>query len=191
MNEPRPTNVGEVTGHLQRWSAGDRDAFDALMPLVESELRRLARRHLRRERREHTLQPTALVNEVWLRLREERGMQWHDRVHFYATAARLMRFVLVDYARKRLAGKRGGQVLRVSLSEAFGVADASCEGLVQIHDVLRRLEVLDARKGKVATLRLFSNASVDDIAEVLGVSSVTVARDWRFARAWLHQELQR
>jgi RNA polymerase sigma factor (TIGR02999 family) len=189
MNEPRPTTVGEVTGHLRRWSDGDHDAFDALMPLVESELRRLARRHLRRERREHTLQPTALVNEVWLRLRQERGMQWHDRAHFYAMAVRLMRFVLVDYARKRLTGKRGGQVLRVSLSEAFGVADASCEGLVQIDDVLRRLEVLDDRKGKVATMRLFSDASVDDIAEVLGISPVTVARDWRFARAWLHQAL--
>lgn len=191
MSESRPAAFGEVTSQLRRWGEGEPAAFDEVMPVVEAELRRLARRCLRVERRAHTLQPTALVNEAWLRLRDERAVQWCNRAHFFAVAARLMRFILVDYARKRLARKRGGDVFHTTLSEASDLAQASCAGLLEIDDALQRLENIDARKGRVATLRLYSEASLDEIAETLGVATVTVARDWRFARAWLHQQLKR
>jgi RNA polymerase sigma-70 factor, ECF subfamily len=180
---------GRVTAYLVQWGAGDRAAFDAVVPLVEQQLRRLARRSLRRERPHHTLQATALVNEAWIRLAAERGMQWHDRGHFFAVAAQLMRFILVDYARRRNAPKRGGDHCRVSLSEAEQVADPRLAGVTEIDAALSRLERLDERKSRVATLRLFAGASVDETALALGISVATVMRDWRFARAWLHREL--
>jgi RNA polymerase sigma factor (TIGR02999 family) len=180
----------EITGRLVRWSDGERSAFDELMPLVERELRQMARRHLRHERLHHTLQPTALVNELWIRLAGERGMRWTDRGHFFAVAAHLMRFILVDYARRRNAPKRGGDLCRVSLSEALDLAEHRLTGLIDIDDALSRLERLDAREAQVATLRLFAGASVEETAQSLGVSGVTVMRDWRFAKAWLHRELQ-
>jgi RNA polymerase sigma-70 factor, ECF subfamily len=189
MSRTEPPGGG-ITAYLRRWGEGDRTAFDAMMPLVEGELRRLARRSLREERRAHTLQPTALINELWLRLEAERAMSWHDRGHFFAVASQLMRFILVDYARRRMAGKRGGATLRVSLSEASSVEDTSCEGLLAIDIALGHLDSRDPRKAQVATLRLFSGASIEEIADVLGVSSGTVVRDWRFARSWLHRELQ-
>ncbi len=179
----------EITGRLIRWSGGERSAFDELIPLVEHELRQLARSHLRRERQHHTLQPTALVNEVWIRLAGERGMRWADRAHFFAVAARLMRFILVDYARRRNAPRRGGDLCRVTLSAALDLAESRVAGLIDIDDALSRLERLDARKAQVATLRLFAGASVGETAQALGVSGVTVMRDWRFAKAWLHREL--
>lgn len=184
------TPVPGITQYLAQWSAGERAAFDALVPLVEADLRRLARRSLRRERNHHTLQPTALVNEAWLRLEAEHGMRWRDRGHFFAVAAQLMRFILVDYARRRLASKRGGDLCRVPLSEALELADHRAGDLVQIDEALSRLERVDARKARVATLRLFAGASVEETAQSLGVSGVTVMRDWRFAKAWLHRELQ-
>jgi RNA polymerase sigma factor (TIGR02999 family) len=188
MNEPNDVRV--LTTYLSRWSEGDRAAFDALLPLVEAELRRVARLALRRERGNHTLQATALVNEAWLRLEGERRMQWHDRGHFFAVAAQIMRFILVDYARRRRAEKRGGDVRRVTLSDALGLADASGAGLLDIDDALSRLEQLDERKAKVATLRLFAGATVDETAQALAISGITVMRDWRFARAWLQRELR-
>jgi RNA polymerase sigma factor (TIGR02999 family) len=188
MTQPVRTSI---TGYLAQWTDGDRAAFDALVPLVEQELRRLARRCLRSERQHHTLQATALVNEAWIRLAAERDMRWHDRGHFFAVAAQLMRFILVDYARRRNAPKRGGDLCRVSLSEALGVVDQRVAGLLDVDVALSRLEVVDARKARVATLRLFAGASVEETAQALGVSGVTVMRDWRFARAWLHRELQR
>ena len=178
-----------ITAYLVQWTDGDRAAFDALVPLVEHELRRLARRCLRSERHHHTLQATALVNEAWIRLAAERDMRWHDRGHFFAVAAQLMRFILVDYARRRNAPKRGGDLCRVSLSEAFDVVDERFAGLLDVDAALSRLERIDERKARVATLRLFAGASVDETAQALGVSGVTVMRDWRFARAWLHREL--
>ena len=179
-----------LTGLLCQWSGGDRAAFDALVPLVERELRVIARRCLARERDHHTLQPTALVNEAWIRLAAERGMSWHDRGHFFAVAAQLMRFILVDYARRRGAPKRGGDLCRVTLTETLALTEERTLGLLQIDAALTRLERHDTRKARVAILRLFCGASVDETARALGVSTVTVMRDWRFARAWFHRELQ-
>jgi RNA polymerase sigma-70 factor, ECF subfamily len=178
-----------ITGYLIQWSEGDAAAFAALVPLVEHELRQLARHCLRRERNHHTLQATALVNEAWIRLASERGMQWHDRGHFLAVSAQLMRFILVDYARRHHATKRGGDLCRVSLSEALDVADTRLTSLIDVDAALARLERLDKRKARVATLRLFAGTSIEETARALGVSGVTVTRDWRFARAWLHREL--
>jgi RNA polymerase sigma factor (TIGR02999 family) len=179
-----------LTGLLDDWSAGNRASFDALVPLVERELRAIARRCLARERNHHTLQPTALVNEAWIRLAAERGMTWHDRGQFFAVAAQLMRFILVDYARRRSAPKRGGDRSRVTLTDALLSSEDRTFGLLQIDAALTRLERHDTRKAHVASLRLFCGASVDETAQALGVSAVTVMRDWRFARAWLHRELQ-
>ena len=189
MTDPKQAPAPAITDYLARWSEGDRAAFDALLPLVESELRRLARRSLRRERGDHTLQPTALVNEAWLRFEAERGMRWRDRGHFFAVAAQIMRFILVDYARRRRADKRGGDCYRVSLADVLELADTGADGLVEIDDALTRLARADARKARVASLRLFAGATVDETAEALGVSAITVMRDWRFARAWLKREL--
>jgi RNA polymerase sigma factor (TIGR02999 family) len=189
MIERKQSSAHAITEYLERWSDGDRDAFDALLPLVESELRRLARRSLRGERGHHTLQPTALVNEAWLRFEGERGMRWRDRGHFFAVAAQIMRFILVDYARRRRTGKRGGDFCRVSLSDALELPDGRIEGIIDIDTALTRLARADARKARVATLRLFAGATVEETAEALGVSAVTVMRDWRFARAWLKREL--
>jgi RNA polymerase sigma-70 factor, ECF subfamily len=187
MTEPlRPG----ITGYLVQWSDGDPAAFATLIPLVEQELRQLARRCLRRERHHHTLQATALVNEAWIRLASERGIRWNDRGHFFAVSAQLMRFILVDYARRHRASKRGGDLCRVSLAEALGVADPRVTGLIDVDATLTRLQQLDARKARVATLRLFAGATIEETARTLGVSVVTVTRDWRFARAWLHRELQ-
>jgi RNA polymerase sigma factor (TIGR02999 family) len=179
-----------VTGLLCDWSKGDRASFDALVPLVERELRAIARRCLSREREHHTLQPTALVNEAWIRLAAERGMTWHDRGQFFAVTAQLMRFILVDYARRRGAPKRGGDRHRVTITDALVASEDSTPGLLQIDAALTRLERLDVRKAHVASLRLFCGATVDETARALGVSAVTVMRDWRFAKAWLHRELQ-
>lgn len=178
-----------ITAYLARWSGGDRAAFDALVPRVEQELRRVARRCLRSERRDHTLQATALVNEAWMRLAGERAMAWSDRGHFFGVASQLMRFILVDYARRRCTPKRGGDLYRVSLSEAMDVTDAEFVGLLDVDAALERLEQIDERKARVATLRLFSGASVEEMMAALGVSEATVMRDWRFARAWLRREL--
>ena len=150
----------------------------------------IARRCLARERHHHTLQPTALVNEAWIRLAGERGMEWHDRGQFFAVAVQLMRFILVDYARRRAAQKRGPERCRVTLTETLAVSDDRTLDLLQIDDALTRLERHDARKARVAALRLFCGASVDETARALSVSNVTVLRDWRFARAWLQRELQ-
>ena len=179
-----------LTRLLRDWSDGDRTSFDALVPLVERELRAIARRCLARERNHHTLQPTALVNEAWIRLAAERGMTWHDRGQFFAVAAQLMRFILVDYARRRGAPKRGGDRYRVTLTATVLSSEDRTLGLLQIHAALARLERHDQRKAQVASLRLFCGASVEETATALGVSAVTVMRDWRFARAWLHRELQ-
>lgn len=183
------TQASSVTAYLARWGEGDRAAFDSLVPLVEAELRRLARLALRSERPNHTLQPTALVNEAWLRLEGESRMHWRSRSHFLGVAAQLMRFILVDYARRRQAQKRGGLVERISVS---GDAVPAAEDLVtslELDDALSRLERSDARKARVATLRLFAGATVEETAEALGVSPITVMRDWRFARAWLQAQL--
>jgi RNA polymerase sigma factor (TIGR02999 family) len=181
---------GAVTELIRAWSDGDDDALERLIPLVEAELRRLARGYMGRERREHTLQVTALVNEAFIRLTGARQLRWQDRAHFLGIAARLMRRVLVDHARARGYQKRGGGAQQVALDEALVV---SSEPAVQLLDLDRALEALvaaDARKSRVIELRFFGGLSVEETAEVLHVSTDTVKRDWRLAKLWLLRELE-
>ena len=175
---------------LRAWGDGDDGALEQLTPLVEAELRRLARGYMRRERPGHTLQTTALVNEAFVRLTDARSVRWQDRAHFLAISARLMRRVLVDHARSRGYRKRGGGAERVTLDEMHVVAAGPEVDLVALDRALQALTEVDARKGKVVELRFFGGLSVEETAEVLGVSPDTVKRDWRLARLWLLRELE-
>jgi RNA polymerase sigma factor (TIGR02999 family) len=186
-----PGQSQSATELLRAWGRGDADAFDRLVPLVHVELRRLARRYMARERRDHTLQATALVNEAYLRLIEIRQMQWRDRAHFFAMAARVMRRILVDMARARRNRKRGGDVQKLSLDEAVIVPNEPAWDLVALDDALAALEAAYPRKGEVVELRFFGGLSLDETAEALRVSPDTVKRDWRFAKLWLLRELIR
>ena len=181
----------EITALLAAWGNGDQAALDRLMPLVYDELRRMAHRYLGRERVGHTLQSAALVNEAYLKLLGERQMDWQNRAHFFAVAAQAMRQILVDYARTRNRDRRGGGAQRVSLVEALAVASEETAELVALDDALNGLAVFDERKSKVAELRFFGGLSVEETAEVLHVSSVTVMREWRLAKAWLYRELNK
>jgi len=183
--------AGDVTGLLLAWSRGDEAALEALIPIVHLELRRLARRQMRGERDGHTLQTTALVNELYLRLVDVSRVRWQDRAHFFAMAARLMRRVLVDHARARRYQKRGGNAVRVPLTETEPIAGDRRADLVALDDALTALASFDERKGRVVELRFFGGLNVAETAEALGVSVETVARDWRLAKAWLHKELTR
>ena len=174
---------------LDAWSNGDRSALDDLIPLVYDDLKRLARRFMAREPAGHTLQPTALVHEAYVRLAGERSMRWESRTHFLAVAAQLMRFILVDSARRRRVPKRGGDLRRVPFEDALLVADNRPASLIALDEALSDLAKIDQRKVRVAEMRLFGGASVEDTAEALGISGVTVMRDWRFAKAWLQREL--
>ena len=180
---PCPTEL------LVAWSRGDGRAFDQLLPIVNSELHRLARRYMHRERPGHTLQATALVNEAYLRLVDVRRVQWQNRAHFCAMAARMMRRILVDHARARNNTKRGGDVPRVSLDEALEVAIEPRQDLVGLDDALCRLEIIYPRKSQVVELRFFGGLSVEETAEAMHISVDTVKRDWRFAKLWLLREL--
>ncbi len=191
MSEVARPLQAPVTALLGVWQRGDRAALDALMPLVHDELKRIARRHLARERFDHTIQPTALVNEAFVRLVNERAMNWHDRSHFLAVAAHLMRFILVDYARRRNVERRGGDRRRVDLEAALDVADPRPVGVLAVDEALASLAKIDERKARVVEMRVFAGLTVDQSASVLGVSPVTIARDWRFAKAWLQRELAR
>jgi RNA polymerase sigma factor (TIGR02999 family) len=162
-----------------------------MMPLVHDELKRLARRQLARERPGHTIQPTALVNEAYLRLAAERSMHWQDRAHFFAVAARLMRFVLVDYARRRQTHRRGSGQPAIALDSALDMLDGRVDEVLSIDGALSALAKVDERKARVVELRVFAGLTVEESAHVLGVSAITVARDWRFARSWLQRELTR
>jgi len=186
MQEP----PGAVTGWLIAWSGGDDSALQHLMPVVHAELRRLARREMRRERPGHTLQTTALVNEAYMRLVDLGGVSWNDRAHFFAMSARLMRRILVDHARSRLYLKRGGGAKVVSLDDGLAVAnDPRSPNLVALDDALEALAKLDERKSQVVELRFFGGLSVEDTAAALHVSPSTVLRDWRLAKSWLLKEL--
>ncbi|HEX2458119.1 MAG TPA: ECF-type sigma factor [Vicinamibacterales bacterium] len=187
-SEDRPAR--RVTDLLTAWSNGDRSALDAVIPLVHDDLKRLARRFMAHERTGHTLQPTALVHEAYVRLVGERAMQWQNRAHFLAVAAQLMRFILVDAARRRRIPRRGGDLRRVTLGDAMAVADDSHAGVLALDQALSSLGKIDERKARVAEMRLFGGASVQESAEALDVSAVTVMRDWRFAKAWLQRELE-
>jgi RNA polymerase sigma factor (TIGR02999 family) len=179
-----------VTDLLTRWSQGDHAALAELTPLVYEELRRLAHRHMGGERTNHTLQTTALVNEVYLRLADQTNPRWKNRAHFFAVAARAMRRILVSYARAQRSGKRGGGALKMDLDEAALVSPEESTEIVDLHEALEQLSTLDSRKAQVVELKYFGGLNYDEIAEVLRISPVTVRRDWRFAKAWLYTELQ-
>jgi RNA polymerase sigma-70 factor, ECF subfamily len=174
-----------VTALLRAWSAGDRAAFDQLVPLVHAELRRLARRYMRHERAGHTLQTTALIHEAFIRLVEAQGVSWQNRAHFFGISARIMRRVLVDFARERGYQKRGGGHHRVPLDEALVVARAPDEDLVDLDAALNALAEVDDRKSRAIELRFFGGLSIEEAALVLDVSQETVKRDCRLAKAWL------
>jgi len=181
----------EVTQLLVAWSDGDRAALDQLTPLVYEELHRLARNHMSRERQGHTLQTSALVNEAYVRLIDQKNVRWQNRAQFFSIASRLMRRILVDYARSHRYAKRGGDMRRVSLDEAAIVAQEPAAELVALDDALKSLAALDPRKCQVVELRFFGGMSVEESAEVLGVSVVTVMRDWSTAKAWLHRAMEK
>jgi RNA polymerase sigma factor (TIGR02999 family) len=179
----------EITRLLADWGRGDRSALDRLAPLVHAELRRIARRQMRQERPGHTLQATALVNEAYLRLAGRDDFGWHDRAHFFAVCAQVMRHILVDYARTRGRDKRGAGAAHVPLDEAAFVAGGRESGLVALDEALRELEAVDPRKGRIVELRYFAGLSVAEAAEVLKVSPTTVEREWRRAKAWLYRAM--
>ena len=178
----------DVTALLQAWSDGDRGALDRLTPVVYDELRRLARRYLRRERTGHSLQTTVLVNEAYVRLVDYKRMHWQNRAHFFAVSAQLMRRILVEHARRHNL-KRGGGLQHVSLEEAVEVGGGRATDLVALDDAMNALARLDPRKARVVEMRFFGGLSVEETAQVLRVSPVTVKRDWRAARIWLYREL--
>ncbi|MEM1180978.1 MAG: sigma-70 family RNA polymerase sigma factor [Acidobacteriota bacterium] len=181
----------ELTRVLSRWNAGDGEAVGRLLPLVYDELRRLARGHLRKGREDHTLQPTALVHEAFVRLSERMQAAWNDRAHFYAVAAKVMRQILVDHARRHTASKRGGDAVKVSLDDVQ-IADGTvgrAARLLALDEALERLRALDERKARIIELRYFGGLTIDECADVLEVSTPTIVNDTRKARAWLFKEL--
>ena len=190
-------SAGEITKLLQGWRDGDRKALDALVPIVYKELHRLAHFQLRRERPDHTLQSAALVNEAYVRMVGLRPPDWESRSHFFAIAAQQMRQILVDYARRHRAGKRGGSEQTISLEDAAPLMSEKLMSeknktdvdVVDLDNALNALAEIDARKAQVVELRFFGGLNFDETAEVLKVSAVTVARDWRTARAWLYREM--
>ena len=180
---PRPTEL------LLAWNLGDARAFDQLVPLVHAELQRLARRYMARERPDHTLQASALVNEAYLRLIDLKQMQWQNRAHFFAMSARVMRRILVDFARARRNAKRGGGAPKVTLDEALLPPEETGHDLVALDEALQALAAVHPRKSDVVELRYFGGLSLEETAEALHVSIDTVKRDWRFAKLWLLREL--
>lgn len=183
------TTPPNVTQLLVNWNNGDPSALNQLLPLVHDELRRLARNYLRREKPGHTLQPTALVNEAYLRLINQQHVQWQNRAHFFGLSAQLMRRILVDHARRHAYAKRGGGALQVSFDEGMAGTEAKATELLAVNVALEKLTALDARKGRIVELRFFGGLNLDETAEVLNISSPTVQREWRAAKAWLHRLL--
>lgn len=179
----------EITKLLKDWSGGDQTALDKLMPLVYDELHWLAHQHMRREQPGHTLQTSALINEAYLRLVDQPQIRWENRAHFFGIAARLMRRILVDEARKRNAAKRGGRAIQVSLTEGVDVVQEQAANVVALDDALKTLGAIDSRQSEIVELRFFGGLSIEETAEVLKVSAGTVMRDWTFARAWLRNEM--
>jgi RNA polymerase sigma factor (TIGR02999 family) len=178
-----------ITELLFQWREGDRSALDKLIPLVEKELRRLASYYMRRQRPGHTMQTSDLINEAYLRLVDYKNMQWQNRAHFFAMAAQAMRRVLVAYARRKGYAKRGGANIKVGIDEASGLAHHQASELIALDEALTELERLDPRKARVVELRYFGGMSVDETAEALDISGVTVMRDWNAAKGWLLREL--
>lgn len=191
MNQPpKPSPAEDITRLLLAWGAGDKAALDALMPIVYDELRRLARRYMRRQNADHTLQTTALVNEAYLRLIDSSRVRWQDRTHFFAISAQLMRRVLVDFARAKNSLKRGGERVQITLDERIEIPLVEREtDLVALDDALQRLAEFSPRQCRVVELRYFGGLSEEEIAATLEISARTVRRDWSLARAWLFREL--
>lgn len=184
------TRRHEVTGLLLAWSAGDWAALERLMPLVVDELRRIAKRYLDRELPNHTLQPTALVNELYLRLVDQRGVDWKNRAHFFGATAQMMRRILVDHARGRQAEKRGDGLRPLALDEVPGLAVRRDRELIALDDALKSLSEVDERQSRVVELRYFTGLTNREIGEALGISTRTVKREWHTARLWLYQEIR-
>jgi RNA polymerase sigma factor (TIGR02999 family) len=178
-----------ITQLLERWSQGDEEALDQLMPLVYDELHRLAGAYLRRERGDHTLQPTALVNEAYLKLVRQRNIRWQNRAQFFGVAAQLMRRILVDHARANYADKRGGDRVNVSLKNIGSFGTQPAADVLALHDVLNRLAEIDPDQSRIVELRFFGGLTIEETAEVMQVSHSTVEREWKIAKAWLKREL--
>jgi RNA polymerase sigma factor (TIGR02999 family) len=185
--DDKPPN--QITELLAAWGKGDEIARDQLLPLVYDELHRLAHRYMKRESPGHTLQTSALVNEAFVRLVDQKNVQWQSRAHFFAIAAQMMRRILVDYARSRNYAKRGGGAHQVSLDEGLVVSDERTTEVVNVHEALERLAEFDGRKSQIVELRFFGGLSIEETAEVLAVSPGTVMRDWTLAKAWLRREM--
>jgi len=184
-----PSTSHEISQLLAEWSDGNQAALDQLYPLVYDELRRLAHRYLRRERKGHTLQTTALINEAYLRLVDQRHIRWENRSHFFGIAAKMMRRILVDHARRYEYAKRGGGAVKSSLDEVAVVAKERARELLLLDEAIASLAKIDARRSHVVELRFFAGLSNEEIGEVLNISANTVMRDWNLARAWLYKEL--
>ena len=182
---------GQVTILLQAMNRGDKSAADQLLPLVYSELHRLAKGYMSRERRDHTLQPTALINQAYLRIAQQENVEWQNHAHFIGFAANVMRRVLVDHARERNAAMRGGKQIRVDLDEGIAVSKERSAEILLLEEALTRLEQLNPRQAKVVEMRYFGGLSVEEVASVLGIAPRSVKRDWALARMWLFEEIQK
>jgi RNA polymerase sigma factor (TIGR02999 family) len=180
-----------ITQLLVKWGDGDKAALERLMPLVYSELRRLAKNYLRRERQNHTLQPTALVNEAYLKLIDQRKPRWQNRAQFYGVAAQMMRRILVDHARQNKAAKRGGsEQQRLSITSAGQLGEKPDTDLLALHEALKELKTFDPQQERIVELKFFGGLSIEETAEVMGIGHATVERDWKMARAWLRRKLE-
>jgi RNA polymerase sigma-70 factor (ECF subfamily) len=186
LDTPTPDS-GAFTRLLIDWRQGNKGALDELTPLIYSELRRLAASYMLRERADHTLQATALVNEAYMRLAGVQGIEWQDRAHFIGIAARIMRQILLQHARSHNANKRGGDQRKVSLDELMVGTDEAARDIIALHDALEALAKLDERKSRILELRYFGGLTATEIAEVMGISEATIGREMKFAYAWLHQ----
>ena len=186
MTEPQTHRVTQL---LIDWSNGDQSAFDKLMPLIDEELRRLAHHYMSRERVGHTLQTTALVNEAFLKLVNRKNLQWQNRAHFFGLAAQVMRTILVDHARSHASAKRGGGARNLELDEALLVSQQKASEVVALDDALNQLALIDPRQSRIVELRFFGGVTVEEAAEVLHVSPVTIKREWSTAKAWLYRDL--
>jgi RNA polymerase sigma factor (TIGR02999 family) len=184
-----PLTQADISQLLAAWNKGDKAALDRLMPLVESELRRLAAFHMRREGPGHTLQTTALINELYLKLMDQKQTRWHSRAHFFAISSQLMRRILIDHARRNLRGKRGGGVGKVALDDITIISPEKSAELLALDEALERLAKLDPLKSKIVELRHFGGLSVEETAEVLHISGITVMRHWNLAKSWLRREV--
>jgi len=184
------TSPNEITQQLIAWSKGDAAALEKLITAVYQELRRMADHYLRGERAGHSLQPTALVHEAYLRLIDQTKVEWHNRAHFFGVAAQMMRRILIDHAKARHRAKRGGAAVKVSLDEGAVFSQERAAELVALDDALQELSKVDERKSRIVELRYFGGLTVEETAQVLGISDKTVMRDWNLAKAWLYQQLQ-